>query len=100
MGNNYTGTLKIIIGTAEEDSQISSVDQIFNITIEKILLHLKKTNPNRYKNRTEHQIERTKKRNCPWHSIVNTLNARSKDRALKTTREKPQVTHQTHHNNS
>lgn len=37
MGNNYTGTLKIIIGTAEEDSQISSVDQIFNITIEKIL---------------------------------------------------------------
>lgn len=45
MGKNYVGTLKIIIGTAEEDAQINSVDQVFNITIEKILLQTKENKP-------------------------------------------------------
>lgn len=44
MGNDYAGTLKIIIGTAEEDSQINSIGQIFNITIEKNLLQTKESN--------------------------------------------------------
>lgn len=60
MGNNYAETLKIIMGTAEEDSQINSVDQIFNITIEKNLLQTKESKP-RHKKCTEHRIERTEK---------------------------------------
>lgn len=59
MGNDYAGTLKIIIGTAEEDSQINSIDQIFNITIEKNLLQTKESNPKKI--RSAQRIERTKK---------------------------------------
>lgn len=44
-GENYAGTLKIIIGTAEEDCQINSVDQVFNIIIEKILLQTEENKP-------------------------------------------------------
>jgi hypothetical protein len=54
---------------------------------------LRKKEPCRCRKLTDHQIIRTKKRKNPRHIIIKTLSTQNKERILKATEEKRQVTY-------
>jgi hypothetical protein len=54
---------------------------------------LRKKEPCRCRKLTDHQIIRTKKRKNPRHIIIKTLSTQNKERILKATKEKRQITY-------
>jgi prophage DNA circulation protein len=81
---------------AKQEIQTKGTDNLFNRIIAENFPELKKESP-RYRKLTEHQTDRFKKRNTARHIIIKTLSTQNKERILKATNEKRQVTYKGNH---
>ena len=83
----------LMIGREEgEESQDNEIDQIFK-RIEENFPILKKDKPIQIQEAHKTPNRQDQKRNSPCHIIDKTLVAQNKDKILKATREKQQVTY-------
>jgi hypothetical protein len=75
-----------------KETQTNSTDNLFNTIIAGSILTSRKRKLPRCRKLTEHQTTRTK-RGTPPDIIIKTLSMQNKERILKATKEKRQVTY-------